>query len=173
MKNYIVIREGLSCSEGKVSPSYIYEQILRELKGHLLEEDVVVLAPANEFGLGISEQRAAEKYLKDLNIQNKVIVFDISAETYIDTRGNAKLLREHLKASETWPLSNAVIWSYSLHANRAAMIFQQEGFDVSTVAVQVDVQSKPIVSRLWYYNYPLIHRAYELFAHVIFFLRLK
>jgi uncharacterized SAM-binding protein YcdF (DUF218 family) len=167
MKEWIVVPEGLNkvCD----SPSFIYKRVLDHLITLVEPEDCIYLAPANDFGSGLSEQQAAQAYLASHHIPAQC--FSVPQTVYINTRGNAQLLKKWLISLNRWPLLRAHLLVYQIHAPRARMIFEQEGFPLqSLVEVPKLPHSSPfpIVPRLWYYQYPWVHSAYERLAFYLF-----
>ena len=171
--NYIIVPDGLAASDsGKAltKPSFVFRWVLDWLVENIQKEDVIYLAPANKFGGNISEQEAAKKYLNK-TIPNTIVSFEPSEERYIDTRGNAVLLRDYLNDQNKWPLNNATLVSYCFHLPRANLVFRQAGYNFQSVGVRPSkFHSEAIVPRLWYYQYPYIHIIYETLAYCYFYI---
>ena len=177
-RDLIIVPDGLaSTPEGRTlpEPSWVYRCVLDWLIENSRPDDVLHLAPANAFGGPLREEEAARDYLIR-QLDNEIVVpdNDRSPSSYVDTRGNATILRDYLKELGRWPLNSAVLVSYHLHLPRALTVFSQEGFKpLESVSVKPkSFGDSPVVSRLWYYNYPFIHHCYELLAHQLFRLRL-
>ena len=161
--NYIIVPDGLAANEfGEVlpTPSFVFRWVLDWVIENAQPQDVIYLAPANKFGGEVSEQATAKLYLN--KISNKIITFESDQKYYIDTRGNANLLKEFLKSQKIWPLEKAVLVSYYLHLFRARLVFKNEGFIFDCVSVRPSsFHSEKIVPRLWYYHYLTAHKFYE------------
>ena len=172
-KNYIVVPDGLAADgSGKAlpEPSFVYRLVLDWIVENIQDQDTVYLAPANKFGGGVSEQAAAKNYLHQ-KIRNTIISFESNEKRYIDTRGNAILLKNYLKNHSKWPLEYTTLISYHYHLPRARLVFQQEGFIFKSVAIRPHFfRAERIIPRLWYYQYPSIHKAYEIIAYCYYYL---
>lgn len=166
----IVVPEGLS-SVGAPEPSFVYRAVLDHVAA-MHGGATIILAPANDFKSGRTEQAAAADYLSACG--SFCIVAPVSPSGgYIDSRGNARLLREFLESEGSWPLSPVILVSGIRHAQRAALCFRREGFvllSVETVPYPIP-PDETIVHRLWYYRYPVWHRLYEALAYIRDFLR--
>lgn len=166
--SWIVVPDGLAADDhGRPlpEPSFVYRAVLDWIAARVPPEDCIYLAPANRFGGGTTEQEAGRQYLEPIT-KAEIVAGPSRAPDYIDTRGNARLLRRELEAAGRWPLANAHLVSYTLHLPRALEVFVQEGFSVEQAhgVMLGDTVPSPIVGRLWYYRYPLIHRGYEAVA---------
>ena len=155
-------------------PSFVYRQVLDRLTQKVGPGDRILLAPANRFGGEVSEQEAARRYLVAHGLTVGVVCFEVDVGSYVDTRGNARLLRRHLEDTGQWPLERCVLVSYHRHLPRARIVFRQEGFAwESSLPVRPErFLSEPIVARLWYYRTPALHALYELGARLLSRLRL-
>lgn len=151
-------------------PSFVYRAVLDEVVARFSNERVV-LAPANNFKGPLYEQEAALRYLKKSGVD--AVCPPTSVGGYIDTRGNAKLLREWFESVGEWPLGGITLVAAHLHARRAKLCFKKEGYlveDCIPVHYKVDKNSL-IVPRLWYYKSTLIHSMYEKLAFLYDFSR--
>lgn len=164
----VVIPEGLAACPVSgatlAEPSFVYRSVLDRVVDRYAECQVL-LAPANRFGGPVTEQESAARYLRVHGVTN-VLAPDCEDSGYIDTRGNARLLRRHLVRQGRWPLPPIILVVAYLHARRATLCFQREEFGiqrVDSVSYQVPANEK-VVRRLWYYRYPTIHRVYEALA---------
>lgn len=165
-RSLIVVPDGLAvdgAGRPLPQPSFVYRWVLDWVADNVEAGDRILLAPANKFGGQVSEQEAARRYLEGRGVGSSIVCFEADSDSYIDTRGNARLLREHLKRSGDWPPPRAILISYVLHLPRAGIVFRHEGFDIETyVAVTPPhFTAGPIVRRLWYYRWPVCHRLYE------------
>lgn len=176
--SYVVVPEGLACdAAGRLlpEPSFAYRSALDWVAARARRGERIFLAPANCFDGPVSEQEAGAAYLRDRHPDAEIIAFESSDARYIDTRGNAVLLREYLQRTRVWPLTTAVLVAYYLHLPRARLIFRQEGFRFDrTIGVGHGARNdERIVSRLWYYRYRIVHACYELLAYPAYLLGLR
>jgi uncharacterized SAM-binding protein YcdF (DUF218 family) len=174
---YVVVPDGLAGdARGRAlaEPSFVYAWVLDWIAGNATSRDTVYLAPANSFGGRVTEQEAARLYLEARGVQNLVCCHTESRH-YVNTRGNARLLRQFLKLGSHWPLAGATLVAYHLHLRRARLVFEQEGFEFAdTVGVVPEhFERRPIVRRLWYYRQPTLHRAYEMITTPFFRLKIR
>jgi uncharacterized SAM-binding protein YcdF (DUF218 family) len=166
-RNFVVVPESLSVDEagrptGK--PSFAYCQVLDYVIRTAAADDRVVLAPANSFGGSITEERAAYEYLAERRPLFELLCPGINLpslprqERYVDTWGNARLLRS---VFDIRGKSFELITTH-LHAARAQWCFSKAGFSLSRVhSVQYTIDTGYVTRRNFYYKYPLLHRAYE------------
>lgn len=160
----VVVPDGLAAQDGKAlaEPSFVYRAVLDAAltRPH---SDVIVLAPANAFGGPLTEEEAAERYLRAQGWTGAILRQPRVEGDYVDTRGNARHLRVWLQARGVWPLPQALLLVAKRHARRARLCFAREGFRFA--AVQPVPYAVPaaeaVVPRLWYYRYPAIHGLYE------------
>jgi uncharacterized SAM-binding protein YcdF (DUF218 family) len=156
------------------APSFAYRWVLDWLLAHAAAEDRILLAPANRFGGEVAEHEAARDYLRARGLAAPVVCFEVDPTGYIDTRGNARLLRRHLEQHGEWPVERGVLVSYHHHLRRAGIVFRQEGFrwESQVPVVPERFVPEPIVGRLWYYRVPALHAVYEFGARQASRLRL-
>ena len=174
MKTIVVVPDGLAydpvlkvaCSK----PSFVYRAVLDGIIEKYRDKKII-LAPANNFGGAIFEQEAAKLYLKEQLVEP--ICIPSQSKKYIDTRGNARHLREWLSLRDMWPYQPIILISAKHHARRAALCFRKEGFKIAQiVSVPYAINHDEfIVPRLWYYKHPNLHILYELLAFIYDFLR--
>lgn len=175
--SYVVVPDGLASDargHALAEPSFVYAWVLDWVAGEATSRDTVYLAPANRFGGSVTEQEAARLYLEARGVQNAVCCHT-GSQHYVNTRGNARLLREFLELRRRWPLAGATLVAYHLHLRRARLVFEQEGFEFAhTVGVVPEhFERRPIVRRLWYYRRPTLHRAYEMITTLVFRLKIR
>lgn len=174
----VIVPDGLEVEflSGKkiIHPSQIYKSVL----DFVLKEfkcSNILLAPANHFGTGKYEEDVAFQYCKTQNPNIKSLYKPNRPDKngYIDTRGNARELRDALVLDDMWPETGIILVSAELHSRRALICFKKEGFHVSeSIAVKCASTNKfKLVNRLWYYRYPVIHRLYEMLATILDLLR--
>ena len=159
----IIVPEGLAADEnGKTlaAPSFCYAAVL-DYARQRYNGAPLYLAPANRFGGDISEQQAAANYLSDW--RGNVVAPPTVADSYVDTRGNAALLRRYCREKNIPPLPPAILLAGYRHIRRAALCFRREGFDImQAVGVPYRIDAKACMPRrLWYYKHPAVHRLYE------------
>lgn len=165
----VVVPDGLSAQNGKAlaEPSFVYRAVLDAALARP-QGDVIILAPANAFGGPLTEEEAAERYLRAKGWTGAILRQPPIKDGYVDTRGNARHLRQWLQAHGAWPLPQAQLLVAERHARRAQLCFDREGFRFQAVqAVSYAVpESEGVVPRLWYYRHPAIHALYECLATV-------
>lgn len=165
----IVVPDGLRVKEGShriiPEPSFVYRAVL-DFVAKVHGGNCVYLAPANDFGCGVTEQEAALVYLRNKGLKRLLTPRQLP-QRYIDTRGNARELRTYLEAQGLWPLPPASLVVADRHARRALLCFEKEGFFIRKVfAVKYQIPAtEKIVRRLWYYRYSRLHFVYELLAY--------
>lgn len=175
--SYVVVPDGLAsdaCGRALAEPSFVYAWVLDWVGGSATSRDTVYLAPANRFGGLVTEQEAARLYLEARGVQN-VVCCHTESRHYVDTRGNARLLRKFLELRGRWPLGVATLVAYHLHLRRARLVFEQEGFEFAHAVgvVPERFERRPIVRQLWYYRRPSLHRVYEMLATLVFRLKIR
>jgi uncharacterized SAM-binding protein YcdF (DUF218 family) len=171
----IVVPDGIVIQKGKLFPSFVYKSVLDEVL-RSYSGCQIFLAPANSFGYDFKEQFVAYDYLISKNKKLDIVVFDVDVNKYIDTWGNAKLLKQYLNTSfsncnfDCQPFTLVVGY---LHAKRARLCFEKNGFNIhKCVKVAYDINEKenmPI--RLFYYKYKFLHLFYECIAILLIFLK--
>lgn len=168
---WIVVPDGLAATGGRAlpEPSFVYRAVLEWVSRQAAGADHIYLAPANDFGSGVTEQEAGHRHLQPLT-STPITWVRTNEQRYVDTRGNARLLRQYLEQTSRWPLPAVRLVAYALHLPRAVEAFKQEGFAVGhadAVTIPRIDRTDPrtqIVRRLWYYRYPLVHHGYERLA---------
>jgi len=176
-RSWIVVPDGLAADDaGRAlgEPSFVYRAVLDRVLDESAPGDRILLAPANRFGGEVSEQEAARRYLAERGATAGIVCFEVDDRRYVDTRGNARLLRRHLEEAGEWPLAGGVLVSFHRHLPRAALVFAQEGFAVDSTLPVAPPRFAPetIVGRLWYYRFPVLHAVYEIGARLLSRLRL-
>jgi uncharacterized SAM-binding protein YcdF (DUF218 family) len=156
------------------APSFVYRAALDRVAAEYADHPIL-LAPANRFGDAAAEQEAGAAYLESLGRFALTVPPSPATGGHIDTRGNARLLREYLQDYGCWPLPPCILVVARLHARRAALCFKREGFGISEVdAVPYAIpKDEGIVRRAWYYRYPALHSLYEILAYVRDWIRPK
>jgi hypothetical protein len=168
-RHLVVVPDGLAARDGQTlaEPSFVYRAVLDAALARP-EDEVIVLAPANSFGGPLTEEEAAERYLRARGRTGPVLRPPPVKGGYIDTRGNARHLRLWLQARQAWPLAHTRLLVARRHARRALLCFEREGFSFEAVdAISYPIpQGESVVPRLWYYRRPFLHRLYECLAIV-------
>lgn len=161
----IVVPDGLRASPQRriaiPEPSFAFRAVLdRTVSAYSAAR--ILLAPGNSFGSGEFEQDVAARYVRNRGALDVAAVPNTS-NSYVDTRGNAILLRRYLIERGEWPLLEAVLVVALPHAKRASYCFRREGFALSLVdPVPYSIPAdEPVTYRQWYYAHPACHAAYE------------
>jgi hypothetical protein len=161
----IVVPDGLSrdprTRQPLAAPSFVFRAVLDHAARRYREHRIFV-APANRFGAPASEQEVACRWLAERGCRH-VSTVPYREGGYIDTWGNAVLLRDWLAARAAWPLGACILVVAFRHARRAELCFRRNGYDIAAVdrvAYALD-EAPPVVSRLFYYRIPWLHRCYE------------
>ena len=167
----VVVPEGLARdARGKTlpAPSFVFRQILDYVAGIATPATVVYLAPANRFGGNVFEQEAAYAYLTARSACRQVHCPVYPAPEYVDTFGNARLLRRYLMDRNGWPPGPVDLVCADIHSCRARYCFARSGYRIARVhRVPFRVFSgERIVNRLWYYRVRPAHVVYEISATV-------
>lgn len=164
MKVLVVVPDGLSRVENIVKPSHVFRGTLLGVANRATEADLILIPPANKFGFEIYEQDAGEKFLLSMNENLKVLKVPTKKSGYIDTLGNAKLLRLFFEKKLKGFDLKVTLFCYKLHAKRSKLAFESEGFFIDEL-VETEAEKKAknekLPLRLFYYQYVSLHRAYE------------
>ena len=171
----VVVPDGLAADENGNTlefPSFAYRAVLDYVRERFHGHQVI-LAPANTFGSNKAEQEVAALYLGKFDTALIVCPSPCGAK-YIDTRGNADLLRDYLRESGRWPLGEVLLACAFRHSARAALCFKKAGFCIKqVVAIHYEIpKEENIVGALFYYRIPAAHWLYEKLAHVRDFLKM-
>lgn len=161
----VIVPDGLAAAGGKAlaQPSFAYRAVL-DAALQRPPQDILMLAPANRFGGTITEEEAAEVYLRARGRTGVILrPPPVAGGAYVDTSGNARHLRIWLQQLQAWPLTRSRLLVAARHAPRALLCFRKEGFQfegVDRVSYAIPPREE-IVTRLCYYRWPLVHRLYE------------
>jgi uncharacterized SAM-binding protein YcdF (DUF218 family) len=164
----IVVPDGLAARgrppRAVPEPSFAFRAVLDRVAEHHRDAHVL-LAPANDFGCGVTEQEVGRQYLAARGV-SRLEAPPTPPGGYVDTRGNASALRDHLERTERWPLGPATLVVAATHATRARLCFRREGFVLETVdAVPFAIPAGELVPhRLRFHRHRAAHRLYELAA---------
>jgi uncharacterized SAM-binding protein YcdF (DUF218 family) len=146
-------------------PSFVFRAVLEHVVRHYREHRILV-APANRFGGPAAEHEVACAWLTARGCRD-VATVPYRDGPYVDTWGNAVLLRQWLAAQAAWPPGACTLVVAFRHARRAELCFRRNGYDISAVdRVLYEVDDSPVVSRLFYYRIPWLHRCYEAAASI-------
>lgn len=165
----VVVPDGLAAARetgrAQEAPSFVFRAVLEHVRNHHARRHIL-LAPANDFGATASEQEVGRRYLAAVGLTNLEAPPHVPDTGYIDTAGNAFLLRRYLSQQGRWPFPPITLVVARRHARRAAFCFRQAGFRLAEVeAVPYEIPSdEPVVRRLFYYRHPWLHDGYEYFA---------
>jgi uncharacterized SAM-binding protein YcdF (DUF218 family) len=144
------------------APSFVYRQVLDYALKIYKPGDSIFLAPANAAGEK-TEHGLAYEYLKGKKPDCRILYPALTYHTYVDTRGNARYLKEFL-LDKFRELEFELVCAH-LHSLRAAYCFKKEGFRLTRIhRVAYKVTNENIASRWWYYKYKPLHVLYELLA---------
>lgn len=166
----IVVPDGLAYDSNArralAEPSFVFRSVLQHVLDRYSDRRVLV-APANAFGGPQTEHEVAAAWLRARGCGAVETPTIPAGGGYIDTWGNALELRRWLSARREWPLGPCVLVVAFRHAARARLCFTRNGYDlVALDAVRYGSMNEPIVPRLFYYRYPVLHRCYELAAWI-------
>ena len=176
MKVLVIVPDGMSSHDKLVIPSYIFRGTLLSAAEYAGPNDRILIAPANKFNFEIYEQDAGENFLLDLDQQLKIIKAPTTKSGYIDTLGNAKLLRIFIERSLPnfdWKIT---LFCYKLHAKRAKFAFESEGFIIEKLVetnAEDKIKNEKLPLRLFYYDYYSLHWLYEQLAMVFQYVAIK
>ncbi len=165
----VVVPEGLAKDvRGKTlpEPSFVFRQVLDYTSTIATSDTVVYLAPANRFRGEVYEQEAGYAYLKARTNCAQIHCPVYRAPDYVDTFGNALLLRRYLLDRKRWPLGPVELICANIHSYRARYCFARLGYRIARVH-RVPYRVFPnerIVDRLWYYRVKPLHLVYEIVA---------
>ncbi len=164
---YVIVPEGLSIDSKQMPiPSFVYRKLIDYLALIIKKNDEIYFAPANNFGLGISEQKAGKQYLEGFYKKNNNNIFfvDLLQSEYFDTLGNAIYLKKQFPKLFSKKID---LVSTYIHSKRAYYCFKSVGYNINKLhIVKYDIVKEKIVKRLWFYQYRWIHKIYEKLAYI-------
>jgi hypothetical protein len=160
----VVVPEGLAYDRvlrrAIAKPSFVGMAVLT----HVVEQYAdrrILIAPGNGFGSAWSEHAIMATWLLSKGCAT-VETPPLAAKQYLDTWGNAVELRRWLAQCYQWPLGPIRLIAGFRHVRRARLCFMRNGFSVTAVdPVPYRAEGVFIVPRLFFYNRPWLHRAYE------------
>lgn len=162
----VVVPDGLAINKNGPELSFVFKAVLDEVISNY-PNNKIFLAPANTFGTNKTEHKLAEEYLRSNKIR-RIYCPNLTSKKYIDTMGNAKLLKFYLVHQKYWPLDKIILVVAKLHAKRAKLCFNFYGFKIAKVHIvnYVIKKKQNLVPRLFYYNYNFLHHIYEQVAYI-------
>lgn len=165
----VVVPEGLAKdARGRTlpEPSFVFRQVLDYVASIAATDSIVYLAPANRFGGDVREQEAARDYLNARSDCQRIHCPVFASSGYVDTLGNALLLRRYLLDRMRWPPGPVDLICADIHSYRARYCFARSGFRIARVhrVPCRALSGERIVDRLWYYRVRPVHVVYEVLA---------
>jgi hypothetical protein len=176
MKVLVIVPDGISLHEKIIIPSYVFRGTLLRTAEYANPSDIILIAPANKFNFEIYEQDAGENFLLGLDKNLKLTKVSTAESGYVDTLGNAMLLRMFIEKNLPnfdWKLT---LFCYKLHAKRAKFAFESQGFIIDNLVetnAESKIENEKLPFRLFYYDYFLLHWLYEKFATVFQYIIIK
>jgi uncharacterized SAM-binding protein YcdF (DUF218 family) len=166
---YIVVPDGLAADGLGATlpePSFVYRQVLDHVSRMAARGSEIYLAPGNRFGGRLFEHEAGQRYLSVIRADARILTPRFETAAYVDTYGNAAILRDYLRTNRLWPLPTVDLVCAWIHSARAEYCFRTLGYGIRHVhrVGYLPVPGEPIVSRLWYYHYRGLHVLYEALA---------
>ncbi|MCG5056583.1 MAG: hypothetical protein KA714_00785 [Limnoraphis sp. WC205] len=170
MTAHIVITEGLVSEDNTPEETHFlsdyFEAVLQRIIQDVPSTEAVFISPGNAFGCAFSEEEYAAQYLgskrPELNVKYPIKVRD---RPYLDTFDNARLLRKWLEQEKLWPLEEVILYCNAPHHLRSQAMFELCEFKVKQVIkCRPQKVQRKMVSRLWFYNYPVVQTIYEIIA---------
>lgn len=168
--HYIIVTEGLAYQKiagiEKCCLSDYFEAVLQQLCHDVEVNSRVFLSPGNRFNCHATEEEMAAAYLQSKRPDLEIFLpVGVSDRPYLDTFDNARLLRQWLEHKNIWPLPDIIIYCNAPHAFRSGAMFQLCGYQIQDIIKCRPAQiERKIVSRLWFYDYPIIQILYEIAA---------
>ena len=177
MVAHIVITEGLVAEDNTPEETFFlsdyFEAVLQRIIQDVPSTEPVLISPGNAFGCAASEEEYAAQYIQkkrpELNVKYPIKIRD---RPYLDTFDNARLLRKWLKQENLWPLGEVTLYCNAPHALRSQALFKLCEFKVQQIIrCRPQKIERKMVSRLWFYNYPVAQIIYEFIALCYDFIR--
>lgn len=172
MTTHIIVPEGLAASDSYLEETFYlsdyFEAVLQQILQVATSTDLIILTSGNSFGYPSSEEEYASLYLKHRNPELKVIVVShIKERLYLDTFDNARLLRSYLQQQDIIITDTIILYCNAPHCFRSEVMFRLCGFNIQQViGCRPQQIQRPIVPRLWFYDYLPIQYLYECAAFV-------
>lgn len=145
-------------------PGFVFRAVLDHV-AERYRDRTILLAPANDFGCGTTEQEVARLYLEERGL-SRLEAPESPPIGYIDTRGNASVLRDDLAQQGRWPLGPITLVTAESHAARARLCFRREAYEIAELDAVGFTRPRDelLPPRLWFHHYGWTHRLYELGA---------
>lgn len=172
MKTHIIVPEGLAATDYQPEKIFYlsdyFEAVLQQVLKTASSTDLVIITPGNSFGYPHSEEEYASLYLQQRNPELNVITISKPKNSpYLDTFDNARLLRQYLQQQKQIIIDPMILYCNSPHCFRSWMMFRLCGFQIQQVmGCRPQQIQRPIVKRLWFYDYLPIQLLYECTAFV-------
>lgn len=172
MVAHIVVPEGLAAEDNTPNETFFlsdyFEAVLQRIIQEVPATEPVYISPGNPFIHAASEEEYAAQYLQhqrpELQVNYPVNIRD---RPYLDTFDNARVLRKWLEQEGLWPLGEVILYCNTPHAVRSQILFELCEFQVKNVVrCRPKQRKRQMVSRLWFYNYPVVQIIYELIGLV-------
>jgi hypothetical protein len=172
MKTHIIVPEGLAAIDSHPEKTFYlsdyFEAVLQQVLKAASSTDVVIITPGNSFGYPHSEEEYASLYLQQSNPELNVITISQPKDSsYSDTFDNARLLRQYLQQYKLIMTNPIILYCNLPHCFRSWAMFRLCGFQIQQVIKCRPQQiQRPMVKRLWFYDYLPIQLLYECTAFV-------
>ncbi len=172
MTTHIIIPEGLAASDNHPEETFYlsdyFEAVLQAVLKAASPTDLIIITPGNYFSYPHSEEEYASLYLKQRKPElNIIIVSKAKDNSYLDTFDNAYLLRQYLPQQKLIITDPIILYCNSPHSFRSWAMFRLCSFKIhKVIGCRPQQIQRPIVSRLWFYDYLPIQFLYECAAFV-------
>ncbi|MGB3536382.1 MAG: ElyC/SanA/YdcF family protein [Microcoleaceae cyanobacterium] len=172
MTTHIIVPEGLAATDSHPEETFYlsdyFEAVLQQVLKATSPTDTIIITPGNAFEYPHSEEEYATFYLKQRQPELQVkTVSEIQDCPYLDTFDNARLLRKYLQKQDIIVTHPIILYCNAPHCLRSWAMFRLCGFNIKQViGCRPQQTQRPIVPRLWFYNYLPIQYLYECAAFV-------
>ena len=171
MKTHIIVPEGLAATDFYPEETFYlsdyFEAVLQQVLKAATSDDTIIITPGNAFGYPNSEEEYATQYLQKNQPKLTIkIISNLKDRPYLDTFDNARLLRKYLQQQQLI-INPMILYCNAPHCFRSWAMFRLCGFKIQQVIKCRPQQiQRPMVKRLWFYDYLLIQLLYECAAFV-------
>ncbi|MGB3404416.1 MAG: ElyC/SanA/YdcF family protein [Microcoleaceae cyanobacterium] len=172
MTTHIIVPEGLAATDKSPEETFYlsdyFEAVLQAVLKVASPTDLIIITSGNNFGYPHSEEEYASLYLQQRNPElNIIIVSKAKDSSYLDTFDNARLLRSYLQQQDIIITDTIILYCNAPHFFRSWAMFRLCGFNIQQlVGCRPQQIQRPIVPRLWFYDYLPIQYLYECAAFV-------
>ncbi len=172
MNTHIIVPEGLAATDSHPEETFYlsdyFEAVLQQVLKAASPTDSIMMTPGNSFGYPNSEEEYATLYLKKRQPELQIeTISKIKDHPYLDTFDNARLLRQYLQQQDIIATDAIILYCNAPHCFRSWAMFRLCGFNIKQViGCRPQQIQRPIVPRLWFYNYFPIQLLYECAAFV-------